>query len=200
LFDSYIQGFFLGLGAAVPLGPINILIMNHALKNYRFGVAIGFGAMSADIFYLLLVLIGVLNFLHDPTFLNVLGVLGSFFLLYMGIGIFRSRNKKLNKGEERIRTKDILKLYSQGFVLTLLNPYTIAFWASIAGYTVHKELDILFTIVGMISALLLWITIMPYFISRAKHKIGQKTSFYINIVSSIILVGFGFSLLFNVVL
>lgn len=198
MLESYFQGFLLGLGAAVPLGPINIIIMNQALKNYRFGVAVGFGALSADILYLSIILLGVISFIDSPLFLNTLGVLGSFFLLYMGIMIFQSRDKRVDTTLEKVKTKKILNLYFYGFILTLLNPYTIAFWSSIAGYTLHQELDIFFTLLGMISAICLWVIFMPYFISRAKHKITQKTSFYINIFSSIILVGFAVSLFVNI--
>ncbi|CAA6802363.1 MAG: Lysine exporter protein (LYSE/YGGA), partial [uncultured Sulfurovum sp.] len=63
MLNSLIEGFLLGLGAAVPLGPINILIMNHALKNYKSAVAIGFGAMSADMVYLFIILLGLATFL-----------------------------------------------------------------------------------------------------------------------------------------
>ena len=35
ILSVFIEGFILGLGAALPLGPINLLIMNEALKNYK---------------------------------------------------------------------------------------------------------------------------------------------------------------------
>jgi len=199
MIESFFEGFLLGLGAAVPLGPINILIMNQALNHYKFGIAIGFGAMSADILYLTMIFIGLIGFINNPFILNSLGILGSLFLLYLGIIIYQNRDKRLESNQNNINTKNIFKLYLQGFILTLFNPYTIAFWLSIAGYTVHKELDMLFTIVGMLSAILLWITLMPYFIYKSKHKISQKVSFYINIFSFIILFGFAISLFVNVV-
>lgn len=42
---SLLSGISLGFGAAVPLGPINILIMTNALRSYKSAVAIGLGAM-----------------------------------------------------------------------------------------------------------------------------------------------------------
>ncbi len=199
MIDSFFEGFLLGLGAAVPLGPINILIMNKALNHYKFGMAIGFGAMSADILYLTMIFIGVISFINNPFILNSLGILGSLFLLYLGIIIYQNRDKRLESNQNNINTKSIFKLYLQGFILTLFNPYTVAFWLSIAGYTVHKELDMLFTILGMLSAILLWITLMPYFIHKSKHRISQKVSFYINVFSFVILFGFAISLFVNVV-
>lgn len=198
MIESFFEGFLLGLGAAVPLGPINILIMNQALKNYKFGIATGFGAMSADMIYLIMIFIGLISFMNNPIFLNILGILGSLFLLYLGIKIYQNRNKQLELHQSKITTHNIFKIYIQGFILTLLNPYTIAFWLSIAGYVVNKELDMFFTIAGMLSAITLWITMMPYFINKTKHKISQKISVFINIFSFVILCGFAISLFVHV--
>ena len=37
---SFLEGFLLGMGAAIPLGPINILLMNTALRDYKSAVTI----------------------------------------------------------------------------------------------------------------------------------------------------------------
>ncbi len=197
MFISFLEGFLLGMGAAIPLGPINILIMNQALKDYQSAVSIGFGAMSADLLYLSLILLGMTAFLDLPYILNILGVLGSTFLLYMAYLIFKGRNKTLHSNKETISSKNRIASYFQGFVLTFVNPYTVAFWLSIAGYTAHKNLEPVITIVGMLCALFLWITLMPYFVHRSKHKISQKVTYYFNLFSSIVLLGFGLSLLIN---
>lgn len=189
----------MGIGAAVPIGAINILIMNTALKSYKSAVSIGFGAMSADMVYLLLVLLGIAVFFNNPFVLNVLGVLGSGFLFYMAYLIFKSRNEMPEVSTKAVNKKDILNSYFQGFLLTVINPYTVAFWISIAGYTANKELDTLFALLGMLSAIFLWITIMPYVVHRSKHKISRRVSCFISIGSSIILMGFAFSLIISII-
>lgn len=194
---SFLEGFLLGMGASIPLGPINILIMNNALREYKSAVAIGFGAMSADLLYLSLILLGIAAFFDQPYILNILGVLGSTFLLYMAYHIFKSRNNTLNANKGSTISKSHIASYLQGFALTFVNPYTVAFWLSIASYTAHKNLEPVITIVGMLCALFLWITLMPYFVHRSKHRISQKMTYYFNIFSSIVLLGFGLSLLIN---
>ena len=76
IINSILQGFFLGLGAAVPIGPINIIIMDRALRNYKSAVATGAGALSADIFYLVLILLGLITFFNNPILLEILGIFG----------------------------------------------------------------------------------------------------------------------------
>jgi len=62
ILTSFIEGILLGLGAAVPLGAINILVMNTALHRYSAAVAIGVGAITSDITYLIVILFGFLHF------------------------------------------------------------------------------------------------------------------------------------------
>jgi len=195
---AFFEGFLLGIGAAVPLGPINILIMNTALRNYKSSVFIGLGAMSADTIYLLLILLGMATFFNQPYVENMLGVLGSIFLLYLAYIIFKNRNNILDTNKQPSLSKSLIKSYLQGFTLTFINPYTVSFWLSIAGYTAHKELEPVITILGMLCALFLWITLMPYIVYRSKHKISQNISYSFSIFSSIILFGFGLSLIFGV--
>ena len=194
IINSILQGFVFGLGAAVPIGPINILIMDRAIRNYKSAVAIGAGALSADILYLVFILLGLMTFLNNPFILNLLGIFGSAFLLYVSYMIFKGRNKKLEKSHIQVDNKTLFKSYISGFFLTLLNPYTIAFWISVASFTnSSNEIDY-FVIVGMISAILLWITMMPYLVHRSKHRISDKVSYYIALFSAIILAGFSISL------
>lgn len=200
MFVSFVEGILLGVGAAVPLGPINILIMNTALRNYPSAVAIGFGALSADVLYLSLILLGVATILDHAVILGVLGLLGSLFLYYLAYLIFKGRHKTLEITEQDLNSKTLIKYYIQGFILTFINPYTVAFWLSIAAYTANKEMDTIFTIVGMLTAIFLWITVMPYAVHLSKHRISQKVSYNLSLFSSLLLFGFGSSLLINMFL
>lgn len=198
MFELFIEGFFLGIGAAVPLGPINILIMNHALKNYKSAVAFGAGAMSTDILYLALILLGLATFVNNPLVFKILGLLGSLFLGYMAYTLFKGRNKALAGEGEVCSTKSMLKHFGQGFLLTSVNPYTVVFWLSIAGYAVNKELNSTLLLLGMFSSILIWITVMPYFVHQSKHRISQRVSYFISIGSALLLGFFALSLFIKV--
>lgn len=65
MFDSFLSGVFLGFGVSVPFGPINILILTYALKAFKNSIAVGLGAFSVDLLYLLLLQFGLLNFLDN---------------------------------------------------------------------------------------------------------------------------------------
>ena len=187
----------LGLGAAVPLGPINILIMNESIKEYKNGLTIGLGAMSADITYLFLIFFGLLNYINQPEILNTLSFFGGIFLLYLAFMIFKNRDKVVDSSSEKIDNSNGAKLYAKGFALTFINPYTIGFWLSVSGYIASKNLEPLITLFGMLSAILLWITIIPYIVHKSKHKISQRVFSIINRISAFVLAGFGIMMFIN---
>lgn len=198
---SFVQGFMLGLGAALPLGPINILIMNAALSNNKKGTAIGLGAMSADITYLALILFGIVKFLNSAVVLDTIGLFGSAFLMYLAYLIYKNRNQSIETKKEDTSNnskKGYAKLYISGYLLTFLSPYTIAFWISVAGFTSSGGLNPTVTIVGLLCAITLWITLMPYFVYKSKHRISQKVSYWIAVGSAIVLVFFALSTAFNI--
>ncbi len=197
MLTSLIQGFLFGLGAAVPLGPINVLIMSTALRSYPSAVAFGAGAMSADATYLTLLLFGLLGLLDHPTILLVLGLIGSAFLFYMSLGIYRERHTPIHLHTLE-KPPSIPGNYLKGLGLTLLNPYTIVFWLSVSTYIQTARLQPLWTILGMFGGILLWITLMPLLIHKTRHLFSQKTVTIISTVSAGIIAFFGLAMLVRI--
>ncbi|WP_457608500.1 LysE family translocator [Nitratifractor sp.] len=197
ILNSFLEGFLLGLGAAVPLGPINVLIMSNALRHYGAAVALGSGAMSADITYLVLILFGLFHFMEDPTIQMVLGVAGSAFLLYLAWLIWKGRNTPIHLQE--VGRVTLFKNWLKGYTLTLLNPYTVVFWLSVSAYIATKQLDPGATVVGLFSAILLWITLMPLAIHKTKHLFSPRIVALFSIVSAAILAFFAVGMLVNLI-
>ncbi|MEJ2489650.1 MAG: LysE family transporter [Sulfurovaceae bacterium] len=167
MFSSFLQGFLLGVGAAVPLGPINILIMNRALKSYTLAVATGLGALSADLCYILLLTLGLGSFLQESILLKILGFFGSAFLIYLAYSVFAKRDESIYELKRDVLKGRMLRTYISGYLLTLLNPYTIAFWTSVS-----------------------------YIIDRTKHRLSQSFYSKVSLIAAFILFGFGVYLLY----
>lgn len=192
----FLEGIVLGFGAAVPIGPINILIMSHALKRYNMALAIGFGAMSADVIYLFLMTFGLLKTFDNPLILKNFAVFGFVFLLIIGIALLKSAGRHLHVQKD-IKAKGFITTYIKGLLLTLLNPYTIGFWLSIASFATSKQGDTLSLVSGVVIAILLWITIMPFIVHKNKHRISDDMAKYFSYFAGIVLIFFAFMLLFN---
>ena len=197
MISSLFTGFILGAGAAIPLGPINILIMTNALRSYKSAVALGLGAMSADIIYFLLTMLSGLELLKYNIFATILTIFGSLFLLYIAYQIFKSRNNDLEVSKQNPSKTDILKSYTKGLSLTLLNPYTIGFWLSVSTTIANNHLYIKWTVAGIICAIVLWITIMPFIVHKSKHLISKRVGYIFSIISSLIMLFFALSLAYR---
>lgn len=192
MITDFLQGVVLGFGAAVPLGPINILIMNEALKFYKNGVAVGAGAMSADTTYLLIILFGLTYYINNETLLAWLAYLGAIFLLYMAYLIYKNRDRSI----KRVRTDtkgSLIKHYIKGYALTLLSPYTIIFWISVSTFSVQSKYPPV-VVCGMLFAILVWITVMPYFIHKTKHLISNTLYSKVAVISALIMAFFAVSM------
>jgi len=195
---SLIAGFILGAGACMPIGPINILIINEALVSYKNAFLIGLGAMCADITYLTFIFYGILSQIKEHSVIfSVLSLCSSLFLIYLAYKIFQSRTLDSSKLKTKNHFVSPLKAYVKGYLLTIINPYTILFWTSMLTYISQNNLHFSFAVAGLICAIVLWISIMPYFVHKTRQFFNQKVSAFINIVSSLIVFGFGISILFK---
>ena len=74
--NAFLQGLLLGFSAAVPIGPVNVMIMSAAINSFRSAFAIGLGAMSADVAYLLLLAFGGLGYLQGEIIEKIIGAFG----------------------------------------------------------------------------------------------------------------------------
>jgi L-lysine exporter family protein LysE/ArgO len=192
------EGFLLGLGAAVPIGAINVLIMNTALYRYSAAVAIGVGAIVSDMTYLILIFFGFLHFIDNPILTKTMTIIGAFFMAYLAWTIFKSRYEPIHI----IPTKKIplWKYCLKGYLLTLTNPYSLIFWFSISAYISSKELNSVATISGLLLSTSLWVTLMPLVIHRTKHLISQKMAILFSIFSSFILLFFTIAMLWKLII
>ncbi|MFA7084011.1 MAG: LysE family translocator [Arcobacteraceae bacterium] len=181
---DFLQGIILGLTAAVPLGPINLLIMNESLKSYKNGFSVGIGAMSADTSYLLLILFGLNTYFNHKIVINTLTLLGAFFLIFIAYTMYKNRNEEIKKIDTNSKGS-LFKHYVKGYILTLLSPYTVVFWLSVATLSINKT-NPAAIIFGMLFALMAWITVMPYFVFKTKHLISQRVYSKIAVISAFV--------------
>lgn len=196
MFDSFLNGLFLGFGVSVPFGPINILILTYALKAFKNSIAVGLGAFSVDLLYLLLLQFGLLNFLDNVIFMRVLAIFGFCFLSYMAYLMLKKKNEDLRLDQHKDFKESLLKSYIKGIILNGSNPYVIGFWLSATGIVLNNQ-HAYSTIVGLVVAILFWIGTLAFVVAKYSYLFSAKVIRIINIVSALIIEYFALSLLYK---
>ena len=146
----FAQGVALGLGAAVPIGPVNVQIARHVLRGgFAAGFAVGCGAVTVDVLYAVLASIGVQRVATIAAINWPLRILGILLLAHLGLQCFRSEREAWRldpiTGGAMPRSTALRRprLYATGVLMTLLNPMTLAFWfiavPSLAGSVAQGE-------------------------------------------------------------
>ena len=187
----------LGLGAAVPLGAINLLVMSTALHHYSAAVSIGAGAIVSDLTYLMLILFGFLHFVDHPVLIDVMTTVGALFMAYLAWTIWKNRNEPIHAVSTQ--RASLWRHFLKGYFLTLTNPYSLIFWFSVSTYIAAKELHAIETVAGLLLATSLWVTLMPLAIHKTKHLISQRMATIFSTVSALILLFFSAGMIWSLI-
>lgn len=129
----FAAGVLLGLGAAIPIGPVNLEIARRAITfGFPSAVCLGLGAVSIDVVYALLAVTGVSVASGSPYVFYPLALAGTLFLSFLGISSLRSARKALAQGWAELPADSdappLGRSYLTGLAMTSLNPMTLAFW------------------------------------------------------------------------
>ncbi|TXC86046.1 amino acid transporter [Metabacillus litoralis] len=186
----------LGLSLAAPIGPINAAQID---RGFRFGFyhswVIGLGSVTADIIYMIMVYMGVVNFLDSPFMQTFLWLFGFFVLIYTGIETIFSARKEIQ--QNRSEYESYFKTFMTGFFMALSNPLTILFWLGIYGSILAKtaatyeNLQLFIYSGAILIGLLLWDFIMAIISSTFRKILTPGLITFISVISGLTLMGFG---------
>ena len=141
--SAILSGIALGLGAAVPIGPVNVEIARRSLRGGFFaGVAFGCGAVTVDMTYAIVSSLGVRPLLGHRWIILALSVGGIGLLVYLGVMSLRaawtSRRADPDAIINAVPPPSLHGGYVTGLLMTLLNPITLAFWFLVVPATTLK--------------------------------------------------------------
>ena len=198
---AVITGILLGWGAAIPIGPLNLEIIRRNLHyGMPAGIALGFGACSGDITYLILLLVGALAILSHTIILKVFGVIGAGILAWFGYQALRM--KVGNESHSVLKVKPVWRHYLEGYALVMINPYTVLFWLSVSSQIAlyaRSGLDTSILIgFGVILGVTSWAIGLNITLHHTKHKLSTRAMLWFNRIGGIIILGFAVTTLVHV--
>jgi threonine/homoserine/homoserine lactone efflux protein len=137
-----LTGFLSGLLLSIPIGPINLTIINEgARRGFVWAMLIGLGATAMEIIYCTIAFTGFASFFGGRLVKASMEVFSFVFMLFLGMKFLIARSiPATNKIEERIEEK--LHPHSAfwiGFVRVMGNPGVLVFWIILAANFISRE-------------------------------------------------------------
>ncbi|HCG91980.1 MAG TPA: hypothetical protein DEZ08_09130 [Dehalococcoidia bacterium] len=208
-----IMSFGIGISGAVSPGPLTIITMQQSIKKGFFvGPAMAIGHSFLEIFVVLLIALGLVNFAQDNQSVeNIIGIVGGIVLLFMGKRLFvLKQDKTLTRIATPTASSLDAKLHSRplqwaqlgwlSVVISITNPYFVIWWLTIGAKIINDGLNrgilgVTSVYFGHILADFVWMIFLAIIFSSGKKWINDSTQVLINrfFGTSLILFGIYFA-------
>ena len=196
--NIYLQGLTMGLAYVAPIGLQNLFVINSALTQRRSRVY-----LTALIVIFWDISLGVACFLGAGALMQavpwlqkvILGI-GSLIVLWIGIGLLRSKASLEGGKDVNI---PVWKLFTSAFVVTWMNPQAIIDGTMLLGAfraTLTAGEAPLF-ILGSASASCLWFFGLTAVLSIFRGKLNDRILLWINRVCGCVIIFYGLKLLWS---
>lgn len=206
MWEAIIHGLMLGCVLALSVGPVIFTIIKQSLNNgHTGGFSFVAGVWASDI--VLVVISNAFSTLVSELleYKNIIGYIGSAFLVIMGIFyLFFKKVTLRTDGDGNIvkfRKRDILKIFSSGFLINTLNPSVFIFWLGTATalstkFTFQQRIIVFSVCLALNIAADVFKVLLA---GKLRNRLTLHNITVINKVSGVILVGFGMALLYGTV-
>ncbi len=200
--------FFMGLAAAAPMGPVNMLAIRRGLiGGWRHTVACGAGSVTGEITLFSLVLLGghyLFSDLSNPTLQTILAAIGIIVLLPLGtyflvravkepLRAYASARKNWDEGTVPAHlATDVASCAA----LTMFNPLTMIYWVGVTSNWLPLAHSVLgskapgWGILTVAAGLMTWFATLIVVVRFLPHRIGPTFFRLVNAVLGLILLGF----------
>ena len=206
MIEAFLKGITLGFLLSISVGPVIFSIIKQSLNNgHKGGMAFVLGVSASDIALVLISNVFTELFSSISTHRTQIGIVGSVFLIVMGIYfLFFKKVKVDGRGQQlmsRFSNSDYAKIFFSGFFMNTLNPAIFLFWittsTSFVSHTIEQRLIIfitclIFVLGGDIAKVML--------AGKIRNRLTPHNIHNINRLNGIILIGFGIALIWGLLL
>ena len=212
---SALTGFISGLLLSMPVGPVNLTIINGAAqRGFRYAMLIGLGAATMDVIYCTIAFTGFSSFFGSRIVRTSMEVFTFVFMLFLGLKFLLAKTvtapTQLGAAASRIEERIGEKLHPHsafmiGFTRVLGNLGVLLFWIVAAVYFMSHE--VWFTsyewvedtraakaafVTGVALGANLWFFVVSYMSSRGQGRLSEQTLLRMERFSGICLLVLGF--------
>ncbi len=170
-------------------GPDSLLIMTRsATQGWRAGVAASLGIGTGTIVHVLAAALGMSAILAtSATAFTVVKFVGAAYILYMAIGLLRTRRGTAAQAAPDLTPLPYRKIFAQGVLTNVLNPKVALFFLAFVPQFIDADAPnkaLAFIILGSIFNIngMLWCCGLALFtaFASARLKVSQTVSLWLN--------------------
>lgn len=186
-----LTGFLSGLLLSIPVGPVNLTIINEgARRGFQWAMLISIGATAMEVIYCFIAFTGFASFFTRGYIKAAMELFSFVFMLFLGIKFLAAKSVKApvqmgtltEKFEERIEEKlHPHSAFMIGFVRVLANVGVLVFWIILAANFLSREWvkpdwpGKLACVSGVALGTGFWFFVLSFGASRGYGRFSEKT-------------------------
>jgi len=203
-----LTGLISGFLLCIPVGPINLTIINEgARRGFPWAALIGLGASVMEVIYCTIAFTSFSSFFTANKFLKAgMEVFSFAFMLYLGIKFLLAKtvtapihiSRAADKLEDRIEEKlHPHSAFLTGLVRVMANPGVLLFWIFLAVYFLARDWvqpdweSKIACIGGVAASTSIWFIGLSWAVSRGHGRFSEKTLLRMEHFSGVLLLGMG---------
>lgn len=192
--SPFVQGLLAGYGIAIPVGGIAVLIVDSALRGgFRRGLFAAAGAATADL--LCAIAVAAAGAAVAAGALRTAS--GSILIVIGAWGLLRAARRRREPGAaiERADESTLLRTYVQFVGMTLVNPFTVAYFAAFviggsAGDLASGGARAVF-VAAFTLASLSWNTLLAAFGALTHRFLSPRAQVLMSALGNLLVIGLG---------
>lgn len=203
--NIFLQALIIGYSGAIMPGSLLTYILNKSMRmGGKAGLIISVGHALLELLIVILIFLGIGDFISSPKVQMIIGFLGGLVLLYMGFDMAKG-GLTGKVSIELSEDNDISygNLIAGGALLSATNPYFIVWWATIGlglimtAYNLLGLWGIVLVYLGHISSDITWYIFISTLVGKTRSFINQKVYRAIIVTLGLFLLFFGFRFLLS---
>lgn len=203
---AFFLGLVVGFLMCIPVGPINISVLNTYLKhNFKLAFSIALGGSLMDFIYFMLILTGFSLVTFGPKTILTLKVLGVLFIFFYGLKELISSAKPIDPSQT-IEKKEAspFSYFLLGMAIYSSNPTLIATMsglvAVIKSWRVFEFtfLNYFLLSLGLSFGSALWMYFLLFIVKKYQKKMTDRFFANFNRGSGILMIGLSFIMAFKI--
>ena len=199
LYFAYVM---VGLAIAMPVGAITVEMTKQGLKNgFMHGWAVGIGGMTIDVLLIIVLYLGLAQFLSLPFIQLPLWIIGAIFLFMLAYDSIKNADKDIALTGEKVE-KSLSTTYRNG-LLVAVSPGNLVFWVSVFGtvladsHKVDGADQFLIVALGILSGIFLHDIGLLVIVSFTRKVMNRQMIKWASIIAGLLLFGFGCYFIFE---